>query len=107
MEMRFWPRRMLYYSRKQTCRDRNLVETVMSNFGLEKPSAPRRQSHRHQVGVATWLEEMRRAIINVGGEKSGHMIFGCHHPADGSSGRSRFCDHEGEAGETISELKSC
>ena len=57
-------------------REKTLVATVMSNFGLDESLASA-GGHvlRTKVGDRYVIEEMVKRDLNVGGEQSGHMIF--------------------------------
>lgn len=56
-----------------------VVATVMSNVGLERFLAARGiELVRTQVGDRYVLEEMLRSGCELGGEQSGHTIFGSH-----------------------------
>lgn len=56
---------------------KKIVATVMSNLGLEKYLAREGiEVVRTQVGDRYVLEEMRKKGIALGGEQSGHTIFG-------------------------------
>ncbi len=64
-----------FKARRQLAND-TLVVTTMSNLGLHE--AMRRHSIRvdvTDVGDRQVIEHMRRTGLNVGGEKSGHVIF--------------------------------
>lgn len=53
-----------------------LVTTVMSNIGLERCLNPEGiQVQRTQVGDRYVVEKMRECGFNLGGEKSGHLVF--------------------------------
>lgn len=57
-------------------REKTLVATVMSNFGLDETlSAAGGKVLRTKVGDRYVIEEMVKRDLNVGGEQSGHMIF--------------------------------
>jgi phosphoglucosamine mutase len=65
--------------RQQTLRDNTLVATVMSNIGLHQ--AMRRvggQVMVTAVGDRYVLEAMQKHGLTLGGEQSGHIIFGEH-----------------------------
>lgn len=65
--------------RQQTLRDNTLVATVMSNLGLHQ--AMRRvggQVMVTAVGDRYVLEAMQKHGLTLGGEQSGHIIFGEH-----------------------------
>ena len=60
---------------------RGVVATVMSNVGLEQALAADGISlHRCAVGDRVVRAEMRRLGLALGGEQSGHVIFGDHLP---------------------------
>lgn len=57
-------------------REKTLVATVMSNFGLDETmEAAGGKVLRTKVGDRYVIEEMLKRDLNVGGEQSGHMIF--------------------------------
>ena len=67
------------FLRRDALRDRTLVVTVMSNFGLDEFLAERSgKVLRTPVGDRHVLAAMRRFGLNLGGEQSGHFIFGDH-----------------------------
>ncbi len=56
-----------------------LVVTVMSNAGVEESLAPYGISvERTSVGDRWVIDRMQAAGYNLGGEQSGHLIFGSH-----------------------------
>ena len=60
---------------------RGVVATVMSNVALERALAAEGVAlHRCAVGDRLVREEMRRRGLVLGGEQSGHVIFGDHLP---------------------------
>ncbi len=60
---------------------RGVVATVMSNVGLEQALAADGVTlHRCAVGDRVVRAEMRRLGLALGGEQSGHVIFGDHLP---------------------------
>ena len=60
---------------------RGVVATVMSNIALEQALAAEGVTlHRCAVGDRLVREEMRRRGLALGGEQSGHVIFGDHLP---------------------------
>jgi len=62
-----------------TLRGGGIVETVMSNLGLERTLAEHGlDMHRTAVGDRYVLEAMRELDRNVGGEQSGHIILSDH-----------------------------
>lgn len=57
-----------------------VVATVMSNLALEQWMLARDQKlERTQVGDRYVAEAMRAGDLNLGGEKSGHLLFGTEH----------------------------
>ena len=57
-------------------REKTLVATVMSNFGLDETLAAAGGTVlRTKVGDRYVIEEMVKRDLNLGGEQSGHMIF--------------------------------
>ena len=65
-------------------KNRLVVGTIMSNLGLEATlGASGIQLRRTPVGDKYVLEEMQRCGANLGGEQSGHVIFGDHTTGDG------------------------
>jgi phosphoglucosamine mutase len=64
------------YLRQNRLRDKTLVATVMSNFGLDELL----QSHggrvlRTAVGDRNVIDAMIKNRLNLGGEQSGHLVF--------------------------------
>ncbi len=60
---------------------RGVVATAMSNIALEQALAAEGVTlHRCAVGDRSVREEMRRRGLALGGEQSGHVIFGDHLP---------------------------
>ena len=86
-----------------------LVSTVMSNFGLDE--AVERfggKVIRTKVGDRYVLEEMMRGGYNVGGEQSGHMIFGDFATTgDGIVSALQILRIMVQTGKPLSELKRC
>jgi phosphoglucosamine mutase len=63
-----------------TLRHNTLVATVMSNMGLEiAVNEAGGKMLRTVVGDRYVAEQMRQGGYNLGGEQSGHLIFGDHH----------------------------
>jgi phosphoglucosamine mutase len=67
----------LHLSRGKSLKGAGVVGTLMTNFGLELALARHGIAlKRTAVGDKYVLEEMLRAGVNLGGEPSGHIIFG-------------------------------
>jgi phosphoglucosamine mutase len=83
-----------------------VVSTVMSNIGLELTLARQDISLiRTQVGDRYVSDEMRRTGAILGGEKSGHLIFGEHSTTgDGMITASQVLSIMLESGKSLSEL---
>lgn len=65
------------YAEKSKLRHNAVVSTVMSNLGLEVSLKKMGVNlARTQVGDRYVVEEMRRGKFSLGGEQSGHIIFG-------------------------------
>ena len=86
-----------------------LVATVMSNFGLDEVVANAGgKVIRTKVGDRYVIEEMMRGGYNVGGEQSGHMIFGDYATTgDGIVSALQILRIMVETGKALSELKAC
>ena len=86
-----------------------LVATVMSNFGLDEVLANAGgKVIRTKVGDRYVIEEMMRCGYNVGGEQSGHMIFGDFSTTgDGVVSALQILRIMVESGKPLSELKAC
>jgi len=69
----------LFLKNKNMLKNNTLVVTHMSNFGLEK-KMKEHGIHVSKVGVGDKyvVDEMRKKSYNLGGEQSGHIIFGDH-----------------------------
>jgi phosphoglucosamine mutase len=69
----------LHMKKKGTLKHNTLVVTQMSNFGLEKKmNEAGIQVIKTGVGDKYVVDEMRKNGYNLGGEQSGHIIFGDH-----------------------------
>lgn len=90
-------------------RDRTLVATVMSNFGLDETlAAAGGKVLRTKVGDRYVIEEMLRHDLNVGGEQSGHMIFrDFSTTGDGIVCALQILRIMRATGKPLSALKSC
>ena len=86
-----------------------LVATVMSNFGLDETlQKAGGKVIRTKVGDRYVIEEMMRGGYNVGGEQSGHMIFGDYATTgDGIVSALQILRIMAETGKPLSELKRC
>ena len=86
-----------------------LVATVMSNFGLDETlCGAGGRVIRTKVGDRYVIEEMMRGGYNVGGEQSGHMIFGDFATTgDGIVSALQILRIMVETGKPLSELKTC
>ena len=61
---------------KKMLKKNTLVTTIMSNMGLEKALEPLgARIVKTKVGDRYVVEELHRGGYNLGGEKSGHLIF--------------------------------
>ncbi len=86
-----------------------LVATVMSNFGLDETlNNAGGRVIRTKVGDRYVIAEMMRGGYNVGGEQSGHMIFGDFSTTgDGIVSALQILRIMAETGRPLSELKRC
>ncbi len=95
--------------RRGALANNTLVATVMSNFGLDETLANAGgKVVRTKVGDRYVIEEMMRGGYNVGGEQSGHMIFGDYSTTgDGIVSALQILRIMAETGKPLSELKRC
>jgi len=86
-----------------------LVATVMSNFGLDEAiRSAGGKVIRTQVGDRYVIAEMMKNNLNLGGEQSGHMIFGDYTTTgDGIVSALQILRIMIETGKPLSELKKC
>lgn len=86
-----------------------LVATVMSNFGLDEAiKEAGGKVTRTQVGDRYVIAEMMKHELNLGGEQSGHMIFGDYTTTgDGIVSALQILRIMIETGKPLSELKKC
>lgn len=86
-----------------------LVATVMSNFGLDEAvERAGGKVARTKVGDRYVIEEMMRCGYNVGGEQSGHMIFGDYATTgDGIVSALQVLRIMAQTGKPLGELKKC
>ena len=69
----------LFLKNKKTLKHNTLVVTHMSNYGLEKKMKENGiEVVKVGVGDKYVVDEMRKKGYNLGGEQSGHIIFGDH-----------------------------
>ncbi len=90
-------------------REKTLVATVMSNFGLDESlAAAGGKVVRTKVGDRYVIEEMVKRDLNVGGEQSGHMIFrDFSTTGDGIVCALQILRIMKTTGKPLSELKRC
>jgi phosphoglucosamine mutase len=83
-----------------------VVATVLSNLGLERALvADGIAVERTPVGDRYVAEAMRRSGASLGGEKSGHVIFGDHSPTgDGILTAVKLVEIAHETGRTLGDL---
>jgi phosphoglucosamine mutase len=95
--------------RKGTLKDSTLVVTLMSNFGLDDlVGAHGGRVIRTGVGDRYVLEVMRERGLNLGGEQSGHIIFGdWATTGDGLIAGLQLLRIMKETGEPLSQLRKC
>ncbi len=99
----------LDYQRRGMLRNSTLVVTTMSNLGLHEAMA------RHGIRVVTTdvgdrmvIEAMRSGGYNLGGEKSGHVIFMDHATTgDGIITALQVLRLMKETGRSLAELADC
>ena len=91
---------------RKTLRKKTLVETVMSNMGLD--IAMRKAGGKiikTAVGDRYVVEEMRKGGYNLGGEQSGHLIFLDHNTTgDGVLAALQLLAVMRRRGKSLSEL---
>ncbi|MDZ4290111.1 MAG: phosphoglucosamine mutase [Prosthecobacter sp.] len=95
--------------RKGTLKQGTLAVTVMSNYGLDDlVSRLGGRVIRAGVGDRYVLEEMHARGLNLGGEQSGHIIFGdWATTGDGLIAGLQILKIMKETGEPLSELRKC
>lgn len=98
----------LELKRRGLLRRDTLVTTVMSNIGLERAVRAEGISvERTQVGDRYVVERMREGGFNLGGEKSGHLVFLDHATTgDGVVASLALLGVIARAGKPLSELAS-
>jgi phosphoglucosamine mutase len=95
--------------REQKLAQNTLVATVMSNFGLDETvAAAGGRVVRTKVGDRYVIEEMLGKGFNLGGEQSGHIIFGDFSTTgDGIVSALQILRIMRTTGRPLSELKRC
>jgi phosphoglucosamine mutase len=90
-------------------REKTVVATVMSNFGLDDTvNAGGGQVVRTQVGDRYVIEEMMKKNLNLGGEQSGHLIFrDFTTTGDGIISALQILRIMRESGQPLSKMKKC
>jgi len=90
-------------------RDKTLVATIMSNFGLDETLAARGgKVVRRKVGDRYVIEEMLARNLNLGGEQSGHIIFrDFTTTGDGIISALQILRIMHASGQPLSKLKTC
>src|SRR6185503_11351552 len=88
-------------------REKTLVATVLSNFGLDEALAANGgKVIRTKVGDRYVIEEMMKKNLNLGGEQSGHIIFrDFSTTGDGIVSALQILRIMHETGEPLSRLK--
>lgn len=95
--------------RKGTLKQNTLAVTIMSNYGLDDlVSRLGGRVVRTNVGDRYVLEEMHSRGLNLGGEQSGHIIFGdWATTGDGLVAGLQVLKIMKETGEPLSQLRKC
>ncbi|MEN3940138.1 phosphoglucosamine mutase [Prosthecobacter sp. SYSU 5D2] len=95
--------------RKGTLKQNTLAVTIMSNYGLDDLVSRRGgRVIRTNVGDRYVLEEMHSRDLNLGGEQSGHIIFGdWATTGDGLIAGLQVLKIMKETGEPLSQLRKC
>jgi phosphoglucosamine mutase len=96
------------YSKRGILKDNRLIATVMSNLGLEKFCKDRSIFlERSAVGDRYVLEKMQQTGAVLGGEQSGHVIFGdSSTTGDGLLTALKILDIMSRENKSLSELAS-
>jgi phosphoglucosamine mutase len=97
------------FLKAEQLRERTLVATVMSNFGLDEALATHGgKVLRTKVGDRYVIEEMVQRNLNLGGEQSGHMIFrDFTTTGDGIVSALQILRIMQSSSQPLSELKKC
>lgn len=95
--------------RKGTLKQNTMAVTIMSNYGLDDlVSRLGGRVIRTNVGDRYVLEEMHARGLNLGGEQSGHIIFGdWATTGDGLIAGLQVLRIMKETGEPLSQLRKC
>jgi phosphoglucosamine mutase len=95
--------------RRGSLKESTLAVTIMSNYGLDElVSRLGGRVIRTNVGDRYVLSAMRERKLNLGGEQSGHMIFGdWATTGDGLVSGLQLLRIMKETGEPLSELRKC
>jgi phosphoglucosamine mutase len=95
--------------RKGTLKQNTLAVTIMSNYGLDDlVSRLGGRVIRTNVGDRYVLEQMHSRDLNLGGEQSGHIIFGdWATTGDGLIAGLQVLKIMKETGEPLSQLRKC
>jgi phosphoglucosamine mutase len=98
-----------YMQERQRLKKSKIVATIMSNMGLDiAMSGINVEVLRTKVGDRYVVEAMRRGGFNLGGEQSGHLIFGdANTTGDGIMAALQLLEAACESQKPISELKTC
>lgn len=91
-----------------TLKENTLVVTVMTNYGMEEALAPLGgKTIRTSVGDRYVLEAMLREGYNLGGEQSGHLIFGDFlQTGDGLLSALQILRVLAQSGQPLSQLRT-
>ncbi len=92
-----------------TLQNGTLVATILSNYGIDLALAAKGgRVVRTAVGDRYVLEEMMKGGYNLGGEKSGHIIFMDHHnTGDGIITALQVLSTMLRTGKKLSQLAAC
>jgi len=98
-----------YMKTKDKLKKNTVVVTVMSNLGLEKSLASMGiHTERTKVGDRYVIEQMIKGGYSLGGEQSGHIIFGdINSTGDGTIAALQIANIMKERNVPLSELCKC
>ncbi|MEM4268188.1 MAG: phosphoglucosamine mutase [Candidatus Woesearchaeota archaeon] len=99
----------LHLKEQGRLKNNTLVCTVLSNLGFEKSMRDSGISVvRTKVGDRYVIEEMKKNGYTLGGEQSGHLIFGDYNTTgDGIIAALQIASIVKQSGKRLSELKKC